>query len=421
MINILPERKKGDSFPIQFWLLFWGTLVNRAGVSMIWPFVTIYMRDKLDLSLTAATMMFTVQSVASLIGVGFVGVAMDRFGRKNVLVISMFLSALVLLGMAASNEFGVWFLLIALYGAVNPVFFTGVNTMIADMIPEEGRISAYALIRMVANAGISIGPIIGGLLASISFELIYQISAGVYIGVAVLIILLIRETLSKEKLKNDETSGANPAGYGFLLTDRVFLLFFTAYLLVELCATQIFVLLPVYSSENFGLTVRDYTWFFTLNAAMVVVLQYAVTRVSRRYLPISVMIFGAVLYALGVGSVSLGSTMLAFLLSMAVMTMGELLLAPTATAFMASHAPMAMRGRYMSIFGLGYTLAAGIGPVIGGIAADSVGQVSIWLVGGAMGGAGAALFWYLKRYLKTRKTSEKFISPDAAVPANPPG
>ena len=105
---------------------------------------------------------------------------------------------------------------------------------------------------------------------------------------------------------------------------------------------------------------------------MVVLLQYAVTQVSRRYQPLKVLALGAFLYALGAGSVAWGWSFPTFLASMVVLTLGELLLVPTATALTASLAPAEMRGRYMGIYNLAWSVGYGLGPVIGGLLSDQV-------------------------------------------------
>ena len=43
MISRIRGATAGYSRP--FWLLFWGTLVSRSGSSMVWPFLTIYLRQ----------------------------------------------------------------------------------------------------------------------------------------------------------------------------------------------------------------------------------------------------------------------------------------------------------------------------------------------------------------------------------------
>lgn len=62
------------------------------------------------------------------------------------------------------------------------------------------------------------------------------------------------------------------------------------------------------------------------------------------------------IYAIGVGSVALMTSFTGFWLSMVVMTFGELTLVPTASKYVADIAPADMRGRYMSIYWLSWTL-----------------------------------------------------------------
>jgi hypothetical protein len=61
-------RRSTEGCPRQFWLLFWGMLISAAGGSMIWPFLTIYMRQRLHIPLTTVTLLLTLNSAAGLAG-----------------------------------------------------------------------------------------------------------------------------------------------------------------------------------------------------------------------------------------------------------------------------------------------------------------------------------------------------------------
>jgi len=39
-------------FPRQFWIIFGGTLINSTGSGMIFPFITLYLRQRLNVSMT---------------------------------------------------------------------------------------------------------------------------------------------------------------------------------------------------------------------------------------------------------------------------------------------------------------------------------------------------------------------------------
>lgn len=135
------------------------------------------------------------------------------------------------------------------------------------------------------------------------------------------------------------------------------------------------------------------------NAGMVVLFQYGITRFASRFPALGVLSAGALFYTLGVGSVALGRSFPAFLGSMVVLTMGEMLMIPTATTLTANLALPEARGRYMSVYGLSWGLSLALGPVIGGLLHDRVGPAAIGWGGGGMALAAALGFLGLMRVL----------------------
>jgi MFS family permease len=162
------------------------------------------------------------------------------------------------------------------------------------------------------------------------------------------------------------------------------------------------VLLPVYVKENFGVPESSYGFIMAANAAMVVLFQYGVTRLTQRFYHLPVLAVGSLFYALGVGSVAWGAGFAGFLLSMVILTIGELIMIPTSTALTANLAPPDMRGRYMGMYGLTWGVAMGIGPVLGGTLNDQVAPVAIWYAGLALGAIAMAGFVVLARLLPRR-------------------
>jgi len=139
-----------------------------------------------------------------------------------------------------------------------------------------------------------------------------------------------------------------------------------------------------------------------VNALMVIFFQYAVTRITRRHPPLPVMAVGALLYAAGIGGMALSRAFPHFALSMAVMTLGELVIIPTSTTFAANLAPARLRARYMSFYNLGWGISHGFGPVVGGILNDAIAPVAIWWGGMAWSLAGALMFLLIQRRSKAR-------------------
>jgi MFS family permease len=182
-----------------------------------------------------------------------------------------------------------------------------------------------------------------------------------------------------------------------VLRDTKFLAFIGSFILTQMCATTIWILMPVYANGVYGVPISQYSLIPTTNALMVVFLQIYVTRITKRYRPLPVMLAGAIFYTLGVGSVALGTSFSGFWISIVIMTIGELILMPTSSSYVANLAPPDMRGRYMSVAGLTWSAAAGIAPVLGGYLNDHIAPIATWYGGAVIGLFGIIGFFVLSR------------------------
>ena len=383
-----------SKYPSQFWLLFWGQLLITFGASMIWPFLMIYVSEQLDLSLTAVSSLMTINAVMTLVTSFIGGPIIDRIGRKWVMVLSLAVTGLSFLLMVPANSLLAYALLMGLRGSFRPLFQVGADAMMADLIAPEQRPDAYAVLRMIKNVGVALGPAIGGFIATTSYNSAFFIAAACLIIYSLVMALFAQETLPQQS-DLDHKYSSQFSGYGEILKDKLFVYFALAFTLTQVCATLIWVLLGVYAKQNYQIPENQFGLIATTNAVLVVALQYPVTQVTKRHETLRVMAIGTLLYAVGVGSIAFGSGFWGFWLSMVIMTFGELILIPTATTFTANLAPKDMRGRYMSIYNLTWGLAAGVGPLLGGLLNDALGPRAIWLGGGFVGLFSVAAFIWL--------------------------
>lgn len=383
-------RTARASYPRAFWVLFWGMLVNSIGGSMVWPFLTIFIRERLGVPLTTVTLLFSLNSAAGLVALSFIGPAVDRFGRRFAMIVGLVAGGLILLAMSMVTSLPLWVAVMLVQGVFSPFYRVGSDAMVADLIEPGRRVNAYALLRMINNLGIAVGPAIGGFVTGISYNLAFYIAAGASLLFVAMIGLNVPETLPTGTARR-------ASGYGPVLRDRSFLAFCGVFVLVTIPAAVLMVLLAVYAKENFGVPEQQYGFIMATNATMVVLLQYRVTRTSQRYDNWRVLTLGALLYGTGAGSVALGQGFWAFWLSMVILTSGELLLAPTGSAMAADLAPADMRGRYMGLYGLTWGVSYGLGPVVAGVLNDNLAPVAMWLFAGAAGLTAAVGFAWLGR------------------------
>ena len=206
------------------------------------------------------------------------------------------------------------------------------------------------------------------------------------------------------------------AGYDRIFRDQRFISFTFGFALNQVCASIMWVMLSVYTKTNFGLSERVYGMIPTTNALMVIFLQIYITQITKRRPPLLMLACGAFFYAIGLASVGLGHGFWGFWLSMVIMSIGELIMVPTATTYAANAAPADMRGRYMSLYGLSQGVAMGIGPVLAGYMNDNISPVSIWYGAGVIGLFAVFIFLIIsRRYPHTPEEKPALATPSGGI------
>ena len=104
-------------YPRQFWLMFFGLFLSRIGTSMIWPFLMIYVSEKVDLPMAAVASLLSINAIAGIITSFIAGPVVDRFGRKWVMVLGLGLHGLTYLALSQATTFPQFVILMIITGA----------------------------------------------------------------------------------------------------------------------------------------------------------------------------------------------------------------------------------------------------------------------------------------------------------------
>jgi MFS family permease len=229
--------------------------------------------------------------------------------------------------------------------------------MIADILPEDKRADGFGILRIIANLAVVIGPAIGGLLAARGYTLLFIIDVISSTITAFIIYLLVPETkpekapVVEDQPVEEEPIGEVIKGYLQVIRDRIYLVFVIGHLLYALAYMQMNTTLSVFLRDVHGVPDRGYGMLLSLNAAMVVLFQFWITRRIKRYQPMKVMAWGMVIYAVGFTMYGFVATTIFFVVAMVIITIAEMLATPVSQAIVAKLSPEDMRGRYMAVFG----------------------------------------------------------------------
>ena len=392
-------RNLYQQYPRQYWLMIVGIVLATAGGSMIWPFLTIYASDKLDLPLSKVAALISINAATGLVSSLIAGTLTDRIGRKVVMNFSLTVNGIAYFLLMYAQTYPQFAAVMVLVGMSNPLYQVGADAMLADMIPPEKRTDAYSINRIANNAAFALGPAIGGFLAVRSYDLAFYLAGLGFLSYSVLLFFLAKETLVVKPKPASAHTGFQDIlhSYAPVVRDKGFMAFVAALSIGLIAPTMLWVLMAIYSKTNYGIPENLYGWIPTTNALMCVFIQYPVTSVTRRYPPLPVLTVGMLIYAIGTGSVALMSGFWGFWLSMVILTMGELTLVPTASKYVADLAPADLRGRYMSLHWLGWGFARTLAPIIGGYLNDNIAPQAIWIGGLLIGLTSTLGLFFLSR------------------------
>lgn len=405
-ISALLDPYRG--LPKEIYVLFTSKIINAMGC-FVMPLLTLILTEKIGLSkeisgayLSAAGLIFMP---AAMIG----GKLTDIIGRKKVIIIFDFLSAMLYLvcGFISPSINMIYILMLA--SACMFIAAPAHDALIADLTTPENRDGAYALSYMGWNIGFAIGPIIGGLLYENYLPLVFIGDALTALISLSLILIFIKETIHLTKKEvTEEARNLETREEGTILSvllKRPILIYFA------LCAfgynfvySQWSFMMPIHSKQNFlSMGAKYYGLMAGFNGLVVMLFTPLITKMSENKKHIRKMIYGGLLYAVGFGMLGILNTLPFFFVSVFIFTLGEIILSISITPFIANHTPMSHRGRMNAvipiIFGMGYTL----GPVTMGKALGYISIESAWLILGLIAIISSIFMFGLEKYDEKEK------------------
>lgn len=355
------------ALPRPFWVLLIGTFINRFG-TFVMPFLTIYL-SKRGYSLLTASYAVSAFGFGALCGSTVGGWLADRIGRKNTIVIGTFASAVFYLAIHYAVSLPQILTCVMLAGLSAGVYPPASSALLTDVVPEELRVRAFSALRVALNAGFACGAATAGFLAKYSYFWLFAgdaLTTSIY-GIIALCALPHGVRSSEDRARWQDALihiRQNRAFIGVfvasLLTSLVFSQFGTTYsaYVVSLGLTLDFGSLRLSGETLYGALLG---W----NGLMVMIAELPLTSVTQRFDARRVMAIGYVLLGAGFALNAGAHTVAWLFIAMTVFTIGEMISMPVSSAYVAQLAPERMRGRYMGVLSLTWSLSSIFGPQLG--------------------------------------------------------
>jgi MFS family permease len=395
-------------FPNKFWVVVGASFIDRLGGTLLFPFFSLYITQKFNVGMTQAGIVLGTFSAFGLIGSVIGGALTDKFGRKNLILFGLIFSALSTLSLGLVNDFAVLIPLAVVIGLLSNIAGPAHQAMVADLLPEDKRQEGFGILRVVANMSWIIGPTIGGFIANRSYFMLFVLDAVFSCIVAVIVFSFIPET-KPETTEEPESMLKTFAGYGIVLRDYAYVAFLVVSMIMGIVYQQMYNTLSVYLRDNHGIVPQGYGFLLTVSGIIVILFQFKTTRVIKKYPTFIMMALGTFFYMVGFGMFGFVTVYWLFAAAIVIITIGEMVIMPTASALATNFAPEDMRGRYMAVFGLSWALPATVGPSAAGLILDNFNPNLLWYLGAGLCALSVFGFYILHLWLGKR---DRFNPPE---------
>jgi MFS family permease len=378
--------------PHDMWALFFTSLINRSG-TMVIPFLALYLTQKIGVTPTEAGTALLVYGAAAFIAAPLTGKLSDKIGSLKVMKFALFGSGVLFFVYSFITDYN-WILAATfVLAAVNESFRPANLSFITEIVTPSQRRMAFALNRLAINAGMSIGPVIGGFLTLIDYHYLFYANAAASILAGIYFSSVKWSSLSSTKEAIDILKSKVKFA---ILNDKYFLFFLFAVIPANLVFFQHLGALPLYIVDDLGYTTAAFGLFGSINTVLIIIAEVPLNNLMNDTPYKKSLIIGALLAGIGFGSFAISTTVIPLVISIIIFTFGEMIFFPTATAYISEISPSDRRGEYMGYYQMTFSFAFSAGPWLGTVVYENYGSVILWSGALVFGLISTVLMFFVK-------------------------
>lgn len=372
------------------WMLAIVMLINRAG-SMVFPFLGVYMSKELHFEDEQTGYVLACYGIGSMIGSTLGGWITDKIGNYKLQYLSLLGSIPMFILLPHFTSVVSLALMILFQSTISEMFRPANSVAITKYAKPENITRAFSLNRMAVNLGFSVGPAMGGMLAAISYSLLFYINAGAAFFAAVVFIYFFKGRKENPKPKIDVTADTEITVAATTIQrqspykDGLFLFYSFFCTLYSIAFLQLFSTLPIFYEKVGGLDEFEIGLVLGYSGLLIFLTEMLLVHLAERHLTTQKTIFyGALIAPLAFGIFLLDHSMLSIFLSITFLSASEMLIFPYTSTVTAMRANDSSKGSYMGVNGLTFAIGFIISPVLGTKLVTYFGYDILWIVMGSI-------------------------------------
>lgn len=352
-------KRKGAALRFIFITIF----LDLLGIGIIAPLFAFYVMQ-FSASALVIGLLSTSYAVMQFFSAPILGMLSDRYGRRPVLLISQFGSAIGYALFAMSHQLWLLFLSRMISGITGGNVSTA-QAYIADVTPLEERSKGFAMFGAAAGLGFVLGPAIAGFTVKYSLGLPSWIAAGLSLANMVYGFFVLPESnLKRGLLKSKNLNPLASVGtyirnsrYGFILAA-----IFASYL----CQTALQTIFSKYAFDRFNYSYSQVAYLLTYIGILTVIFQGGLMRYIKRIPEKLLGTIALTLVIIGYLGIALASNLFWLLLALFILGLGNAGTQPVLSGRLSRLAQPSEQGAILGASQSVTSIGAIVGPIIAG-------------------------------------------------------
>lgn len=380
-------------------LVFVTVFLDLLGVGILIPIIP-YLVRQFQTDATTVGLLSLSYSGAQFIASPVLGVLSDRYGRRPVLVFSVFGSAIgyFLFGWAGT----LWLMFVArIVDGITGGNISTAQACIADISAPQDRAKNFGMIGMAFGLGFIIGPALGGFLSKISIHAPAYAAGGMALVTSVFAYFMLPETLPVERRKagSAQWSDLNPLRPVVAAFNNPALrALLVSLFLLNFAFAALQTNFSVFTLARFNWAAEDNAWVFAFIGMMVAFNQgFLVRRLTPVVKERTLALWGYGLFGPGFLLIAMATEGWMLYVACGLIAMGSSFTNPTLTSMVSQRVSNREQGSILGTTQAVLSLTRVFGPLWAGLVFDGFGVGSPYWSGAAFIGLAALVAWPVLR------------------------
>jgi predicted MFS family arabinose efflux permease len=373
-----------SGFSSEVWWLTLVTFINRSG-TMVIPFLSLYLTNHLKFSLGQVGWIMSCFGLGSFVGSWLGGKLTDKFGFYKVMFVSLLSTGFIFIALQFIHSFYGFAAAIFLTMCVSDSFRPAIFVALKAYSRPENQTRSISLIRMAINLGFAFGPFLGGLIiALVSYRGLFWVDGLTSILAIVIFRFVLKEKKVDKKVKDAFRLSAINNRSAF--RDKPYLIFLAISFLMAFTFFQLFSTIPVFYKNIHHLNEVSIGLLMSINGALIFLVEMPIIHFLERkaFNPVKLVLLSLLLISTSFFIFNIANWSGILIISMIVITFGEMSGFPFSNVFALNRAPEGREGQYMSLFTMSFAASMVFSSKIGMEVVEKYGFAANWILMGSL-------------------------------------